>query len=604
MEGEDSHLTSPLHALHALALAGLACAAGDSPRGERVIAPDLLDNGGFEERSDAEDELGLRPVPWWRTSRGQEQLVSESGRPALRTAGKEWAEQPLAAFAPLAGGLVLEGEVRGSGRLTLIDGKGARAAFDLDGPDWRAFRLDGEELAQRLGHAPQPRFVLRLEAREGGEARWRALHAHVPLPCPDEAALRAEIVGVLERVVPPWLEHGLDREGPRPTSFVVHGIDAVDGQAFSTFAGGFHPFWEQLWNVAQAIDHPRWKAAFEDFAADFLELGLDPDTGLPRNWDGALDEPVGERSVEIALAFGFLIDLAERGPEPLRPRARAAARKIGETVLARGVQPDGSVGAKYFPASGALDTGVVSLRRFDVPAQLARLTAVSGDERYLRAAGEALAVFEFTHAWTGAWWKIDPGFDDDFGHYVARSVTIATAAPQDELFRRFALDSWEHFAPLWHDALRLGGNVAADQVRCWTLLADLARLDEAAGREIRPLLGAAVRSHFKGEQYEDGAWGDVTIYGFDPIVGGLQVGDYPGAPQNLLHGLAALYRADLGLRGDELRAMYTAVLRSSVATYLEPHGFLMDRRRKPGRNPAAGTLRMMLGLSKMLRALG
>ncbi|MBK7645575.1 MAG: hypothetical protein IPJ19_21505 [Planctomycetes bacterium] len=181
-------------------------------------------------------------------------------------------------------------------------------------------------------------------------------------------------------------------------------------------------------------------------------------------------------------------------------------------------------------------------------------------------------------------------------------MTIAGAAAGDQLFRRFALDGFAHFAPLWRDALRFGGNVAADQVRCWTLLADLSRLDEQAGKSIRPLLSAAVRSHVKGEQYEDGSWGDVTIYGFDPN-SNLQVGDYPGAPQNLLHGLAALYGKDLGLRTDEQRAFYTAVLRSSMHTYLEKYGFLSTRRPLNGANPAAGTLRMMLGLSKMLEAL-
>ena len=222
--------------------------------------------------------------------------------------------------------------------------------------------------------------------------------------------------------------------------------------------------------------------------------------------------------------------------------------------------------------------------------------------RFLRASGEALAAFEFTQAWAGTWWKIDGAFDDDFGTYGGRAVTIATAAPHDKLFRNFALAGFAHFEPLWRDALRLGGNVAADQVRCWVLLAELARLDEDAGKRIRPLLAAAVRSHVKGEQYEDGAWGDVTIYGFDPIRN-VKVGDYPGSPQNLLHGLAALYDSELGMRTDEHRALYTAVLRSSIAAYLQPYGFLMMRKRASGANRADGTLRMMLGLAKMLQAL-
>jgi hypothetical protein len=317
-------------------------------------------------------------------------------------------------------------------------------------------------------------------------------------------------------------------------------------------------------------------------------------------WDGERDVPL-DVSVEIALPLGFLIDLAEHGPESLRARARAAALKIGETVLAQGVMPDGSISAKYFPESAKTDPGVLSLRRFDVAAQLARLTALSGDARFLKASGEALAAFEFTQFWAGEWSKIDPAFDDDFGHYAARAVTIASATPSDALFRRFALEGFAHFEPLWRDAMRLGGSVAADQVRCWGLLADLARIDQDASERIRPLLAAAVRSHFKGEQYEDGAWSDVTFFGFDPRT--VSVGDNPGVPQNLLHGLAALYRKDLGLRTDEQRALYTTVLRSSITAYLQPHGFLASRERVSGANRADGTLRMMVGLAKMLQAL-
>lgn len=592
-----------IHTLHVLALCTQAAASAGQPA-EPVIVVDLLDNGSFTETAgEAVDEHGFHPLPWWRTSRGNEQQIYYANARCLQTRAGDFAEQPIAAYAPLAGQLLIEGEVEGGGVLTLVDGSGARARFELPSNYWRALRIDGDEIARQLGHAPLPRFTLRLEALGKEDACWRNLHARVALPCPDEKALREEIRKCLEQIVAPWLERCLDRQGPRTSSLVTSIPDAVTGEPLQTIPGGFFPFWEQLWNAARALDDARWLAAFEGYASDYIELCLDPGTGLPRLWDGERDVPLPEKSVEIALPLGFLIDLAEHGPESLRARARAAALKIGETVLAHGIQPDGSIAAKYFPASAEVDPGVVELRRFDVAAQLARLSALSGDARFLKAGGEALATFEFTQAWAGVWWKIDPAFDDDFGHYGARAVTIAGAAPQDALFRHFALEGLAHFEPLWRDALRLGGNVAADQVRCWTMLADLARLDADAAKRIRPLLVAALRSHFKGEQYEDGAWGDVTIYGFDPVTTGLQVGDYPGAPQNLLHGIAALYRKDLGLRTDEMRALYTAVLRSSIAAYLEPHGFLMLRQRSSGANPAAGTLRMMLGLSSMLEAL-
>jgi hypothetical protein len=317
-------------------------------------------------------------------------------------------------------------------------------------------------------------------------------------------------------------------------------------------------------------------------------------------WDAAKDEPMLDTPVEIALPWSFLVDVAERGPKELRERARAAAARIGETVLAHGLLPDGNVAASYFP-DGRANPSVSQLRRFDVVSQLARTSALVGDARFARAASEAFAAFEFTHHWSGSWSAIEPAFDDDYGHYGARAATIALALPKDKLFHRFVVEGFEHFAPLWRDAVRLGGNVAADQVRCWSIACEVARLEPSFAPRVRALLHAAARSHFKGEQYQDGAWGDVTIDGFDPK-SNLPVGDYPGAPQNLLNGLASIY-GEVDLPKDEVRAMYTAVLHSSVEHYLRPYGFLLDRTERSEHNSARGTLRMLLGLVKMLQRL-
>jgi hypothetical protein len=109
------------------------------------------------------------------------------------------------------------------------------------------------------------------------------------------------------------------------------------------------------------------------------------------------------------------------------------------------------------------------------------------------------------------------------------------------------LDGWRHYEPIWVDALTLGGNVAADQVRCWNLLGDVVKLAPGEKDSIARMLHRASRSHFKGEQYDNGAWGDVTVFRFGPRTG-LEVGDYPGAPQNLLNGLATIYTDELGNR--------------------------------------------------------
>ena len=65
----------------------------------------------------------------------------------------------------------------------------------------------------------------------------------------------------------------------------------------------------------------------------------------------------------------------------------------------------------------------------------------------------------------------------------------------------------------------------------------------AASQKVAELVSEGVVLS-SGEQYGNGAWGDVTIFGFSPKVSGMQVGDFTGAPQILLHGLASIYVED------------------------------------------------------------
>jgi hypothetical protein len=587
-------------------------AGGSDSKPEATLRINLIDNGSFEENHGAQGADAVRLIPWWRSARGSNQLRSiDPAGSVLVTKGEDWAEQPVAAYAPLAEKLVVRGRVTDRGRITWIDGSGARVSFEVGGKreladptgPMREFEIDGKEIARKLGHDPMPRFVLRLDAPDrNAEPYWKDVSCTVELPCPSESELRAEILALLKKIVTPWLERALDDQGPRRTAFVCHYFDAVTGERTASFRGGIHPLYENLNNAILSADVPEWRAAVERFIEDFLTLGLAPETGLPCWYDPSSDKQILDQPMEIALSWSFLIDVAEHGPERFRQRAKKAAIKIGETVLAHGLTPDGNVAASYYPNDGHVNPDVVQLRRLDVLAQLARLSSLTGEKRYTKAAAEALTTFEFTNYWGGAWQGIDPAFDDDYGHYGARAATIALACPEDKLFRNFAIDGFVHFMPLWRDALRFGGNVAADQVRCWIVASDLAIVEPALKPRVRELLSSAVRSHFKGEQYVDGAWGDVTISDFDPH-SNLQVGDYPGAPQNLLHGLASVYGCDLDLTRDEVRAMYTAVLRSSVDHYLRPYGFIVDRTDRRGANHALGTLRMLLGLVKMLRKL-
>ena len=579
-----------------LLIGGFALAPQEKPK-EPVVRVNLLDNGRFLVSNP--EGGGSRPIPWWIASKGKNQVVTiGDGQYALRTIGDERAEQPIAAFAPLCDSLEISGACQGAGRCTLVDGSGREQSIV---PETFAFSL-------RPPPGASPRFVLRLEAADpkAREVLWSVLEAKVDLPCPSEKDLRIEVLALLKEVIAPWIERGVDDVGPRKTGLLCHDIDAVRGTVLSTYPGGFHPLWEQISQALEVEDVPEWRAAYERFLGDWLELCLDPETSLPRAWDCQKDEPISDRPAgDLALPLGFLIDVGERGPERFRDRARAAAAKIAETVLAKGVLPDGTIGASYFPKDGRANPSVLELRRFDLLAQLARIESVRKDPRYRRASEELRSAFEYDHVWWGTWERIDPGFDDEFGNYGARAAAIAVADPdgaEGKAFRAIALDGWRHYAPIWRDALRLGGNVAADQVRCWNLLADVVKLEPKEKDPIRVLLRDAARSHFKGEQYGNGAWGDVTIFRFGPRTG-LEVGDYPGAPQNLLNGLATIYTDDLGGKTDEVRAMYTAVLRSSVKEYKRTYGFLLDRTERKGDNSAAGTLRMLLGLVKMLRRL-
>lgn len=587
----------------ACAASGLARAtSGADP--EPTVAWHALRNGGFEERG---GDTSPRAIPWWRSTRGADQLESAAGGgSSLRTGPGEDAEQPFAAYAPLVDQLAIRGRVRGAGVVSIVDGGGAIARFPVrsTGADAQSFTITAADLARELGHAPVPRFTLRL-AGEGQEvARWDDLDAVVVLPCPTEADLRAEVVRQLDAIFTTWAERALDVAGPRKTAFVSRAFDVVTGAelyAAETAAPVF-ALQENLLDAVVAHDEPRWRAFLERHVEDLLTLALHPDTGLPCEWNPVTDARIDDKPVEIALAFGYLIDVAREGPEPFRERARAAAVKIGETVLAKGQMPDGEVAASYVPRTGAVNVNVNRLRRLDVSCQLGRLSALTGDDRYAKAARTALATLEYTHYWAGTWEKIDPAFDDDFGHYAARAATIARARPEDVFFRRFAVEGLRHLLPLWRDATRFGGNVAADQVRCWRVAADLVRVDPSLRAELEPVLFDAVHAHVQGEQYGNGAWGDVTIFQYGPR--NVQVGDYTGTPQNLLNGLSAAYTADLGLRTDLTRALYTAVLRSSVQEYGRPYGFLLESTANPrGGNTAAGSLRVLLGLSTMLRGL-
>jgi hypothetical protein len=566
----------------------------------------LLDNGDFRESLASPDGHSPARLPWWSVEGAPPKVVERDGAAWLVLQGDAVAHQSVGVYAPFSGEFELHGRASGGGWVTFVDASGGRVErrFGPPLPGAVDFEFYGRDLSSELGRPLVPPFRIELRAAYpfwDQPAEWTGLKTLVALPDPSPDELRARIVAILGGIFDTWRTQAADMDG-RKTAFVSAQFDAVTGERLAPIPGGIFPLQLFLAEVLEFHEDPAWRGMLDAYLADYFELALHQETGLPRRWDTVRDVPLDGTYVQIGMDLSFLIGLAEHGREPWNARARAAAAKIGETVLAHGVLPDGTVAAEYRPSDAAISTNVPPLRRLDVPCQLARLGVLLGDERYLRAARGAVAELEYTHFWSGSWSEIDPGFDDDFGHYGARAVEMLRAYPSEPEFRGLVESGWKRYGPLWRDSTRFGGTVAADQVRCWALLADASRLLPDLAPDLPGRIEAAARAHWKGEQYPGGAWGDVTFFGFDPKTG-LEVGDLPGTPANLLHGLAIAHEVAPASRRADLRAMYAAVLTSTLDEYRKPYGCLTTRREHSGENPAGGELRLLPGLVRMLRAL-
>jgi hypothetical protein len=111
-----------------------------------------------------------------------------------------------------------------------------------------------------------------------------------------------------------------------------------------------------------------------------------------------------------------------------------------------------------------------------------------------------------------------------------------------------------------------------------------------------------MRAHFKAQQYRNGAFGDVTFLAFDPKTG-IQVGDLPGAPANLLLGLALCYGEPDTLDKARVRAMAATLLITSDEHYRRDYGYLLGQRETLHFNSAGGGLRLCPALITWLRRL-
>ncbi len=587
---------------------GAAPAQDPLPLARTVASFDLLDNGDLREAYEGADPVRQRKIPWWRIQ-GEARVVTEADAPWLETGPGSSATQPLPAYGPLISGLRISGVVHGVGRVELRDGAGGLFERTVGSPDGREeFLVLGADVERDLGRAIQPRLVLGLSAEGEAPVRWAELQARVPLPCPSEVELRAAVVERLTHIFGAWLDRGRQPGSPfRDRKFdVITGQQTLQGNGkVHELPGAYFPLFSYLLGALEWEENPAWRSAFESFLAAYLDHCLDETTHLPRRWVASKQRADGNQFREIAKDLEFLIDASQVPagtlPQDLRSRALSAAHAMGRAVLERGILPDGTVAASYRATDGAVTLATNPLRRLDVPAQLARLGALVGDDAMEQAVRNALAAFEFYHHWPGNWHDVDPGFDDDFGIYGARAVTMLAAFPDDSGMGALVDEGWAHYRGMWRDGLRMGGSVAADQVRCWKLMLQRAGQKPTLENELRPLLSAAMRAHFKAQQKRNGAFGDVTFMGFDLVT--VEVGDLPGVPANLLEGLALCYGEPDTLSDERVRAMAATLLLTSDEHYRRDYGYLLGQREKSGFNDAGGGLRLCPALITWLKRL-
>ncbi len=569
----------------------------------------LLDNGDFQERFDGEDPDRSARVPWWVT-RGAAKQVQEAEGCWLLTPVGGGASQPLAAYAPMAQEMRIQGRVRGRGKLELHDGSGEVLSFLVGEPGMEAsFELGPEDWEEAFNAPLQPRFELHLSAGDESDpagAMWTDLQAWIWLPCPDEADLRSMVVECLDHIFEAWLENGRVEGGV----FIEKLFDVNTGEPLLGregeilhLDGGMFPIFPFLLEALRHEHNSAWDEALRGFIQAYVGDCISPNTAFPRRWSTLKGEPIDTKFRELHVDLEFLLDASLHGPADLRAGCLDAAEAMAASILAVGVQPDGAIAASYRASDGAVNLAINPLRRLDVAAQLSRLGIDEREPQRRQAALNAVGVFEFTHYWSGSWHSIDPGFDDDYGHYANRAVVMLDAWPTQSTLQGIVDEGWAHFRPLWRDGLRFGGSVAADQVRCWGLLLRRRNQKGAHLPDLLPLVNSAMRAHFKSQQYRNGAFGDVTFSGFSPKAG-IKVGDLPGVPSNLLLGLGHAYAEGTGMDPKRIRAMAATLLHTSNEHYRREHGFLLRQRdSSPAFSQSGGGMRLAGGLLVWLAKL-
>ena len=317
------------------ALSGALAAQSPAEQVEPEIEVQLLDNADFKAPGSA---IVHSQIPWWKMRSNADHSTSVQTQvvdAVLELPFGESLIQPLAVPPDLASRvrLVVRGE---RGIVAVLGQSGGGPAADHGGT--LGWTVDGAEGFVLGDHDDWPnarlvpRFVVAIAARSPEGARFESVEAWVPLACPTEDALRAEMIDELKWIFAQWFERGLDRVGPRHTAFLSTAFDAMTGEPLVHMPGGAHPFYAALGRALSVVEVPEWREHYDAYLNDLFELSFHPDTGLPRVWNVELDVPDDETPREIAFDLGHLLDLAEDGPPAWRERALEQAVIIGEVV--------------------------------------------------------------------------------------------------------------------------------------------------------------------------------------------------------------------------------------------------------------------------------
>ncbi|HIG88118.1 MAG TPA: hypothetical protein EYQ25_13910 [Planctomycetes bacterium] len=510
---------------------------------------------------------------------------------------KEGLEQPIAAYGPMVDGIVIRGTASSPAVVILRDSSGREFRREVQGGFSWSVGADAAATGQPL--EPRLTIVLPFSAHP---VAWSELEVLVPLPAPSVDELAELVASELTRILGWWTTLGADPSGA--THFAARNWNVETGESLQNLPGWYHIYADVLLGTARFDG--AWQSRAEGLLDDLLKLASDPRTGLPRKVHWYQDGPgrFSDGPLEVSRQLAFLESVAE-GRYHARPDQRELAAAVLEramgTLLVSAPQPDGSLAARFTPSSGLAHPGASELRKLDLAAGLASWSRRTGNAQVREVLENCLQEFLYDHTWAGDWQHIDPGFDDLFGHYGARGLDLWRAFPDDVLFTRITRSGVEYFLPIWQESLERGGNVAADQVRCWDLMGDVGELDSALQERIAPVLRLAARAHFKGEQLENGVWRDVTVIGFDPRPQ-VQDGTVGGLPQNLIMGLARLHDPKLAAAGGmplaEVRALFSAVLLTSREHFGAAHGY-----RTPESIASGASLRLAAGLVEILERL-